>query len=188
MGLGVCITGFPQTFPLKIHKLSKNFPHYFFFQNSKTSWTIITPLLPTHLSSTKRDTWMYSLHSLHSSNDQKYCHFMIILYISQSMKLPSYYSKSNNNWILNLNKKVEITNFQRPQLNYSFFTAFKGLENGRSFLPNFQRPLKTVRILHKEQSHKACTSSNEKRLCNLQFYVNYVTCNFTWSLQNFMKV
>ena len=48
------------------------------------------------------------------------------------------HQNSGNGWLFSL-AKVNITNFQRPLLNCQFITDFKGLENGRSWSPNFSK-------------------------------------------------
>ena len=77
---------------------------------------------------------MYFLHLLLSSNDRS-IHFIIMIYINPfSIRKITGFSF----W----QEKSKFTNFQRPQINHSFFTEVQSLENGRSVPPKLSKIFK----------------------------------------------
>ena len=91
-------------------------------------------------------------HVTHAHPSCHSCDANVLSFQGCSLNHPQYYVTGwllSKSWkLLAFQQKPKVTNFQRPQLNCSFFTDLQGLENGRWFSPNFQRPSKTVCTLY----------------------------------------
>ena len=104
-----------------VHRLSRTSVQPFIFH--RLSGTSVELLIFHRLSRTSAEPFIF--HRLSRTSAE--------LFIFQTFK--------------DLSWTIHFSHFQGPQLNHSFFTDFWGLENGRSFPPNFQRPLKIVGTL-----------------------------------------